>query len=709
MRALLLAAAAAVGALAPASAQAATADGREYELVSPPDKRGGSIAFQATTQAAPSGDRVAFMSTNAFAGALGSAFLNTYVAERSPNGWATTAVDPPALVSSNLYTQGTVAFSADLSKALQASRVALAPGAVQGDGNVYLRDHAGGGRELVATGPGGLWGSFTGFGQTPFGGATSDFSHVVFETNESLDPDAADGTTHVYEWTGGDLRLVSRMPDGTASPAGGEIGGVPNARPVSADGSRIFFTAGFFGPLFMREDGTDTVALSETRRTDGNPPTLEPAEFGGASRDGSVVYFTSNFLLDESGANTLYRYDVDDDELTDLASAATSPDSPDVRVVLAVSEDGEAVYFNSGAVLAPGATPPPVFGTNLYVWRDGQIRFIAQASDESIPSNTYLSPNGRYFAISGFSPLTPDDVPSSRCPTDPIFNNPDTFCRDVFLYDYQEDSLTCVTCDPNGSPQGHSNLGGSVFNPNLTDHRGRSVLDDGSVFIETPNVLDDDGDSNGRGDVYRWRAGQATLISTGDSDEPSYFGDATADGRSAFIITSERLVPIDVDNSFDVYDARVGGGIPAQHPPTQPAPCADDDCQGPPGADPGGPSPGTQGTGAEPPPPPRADLRLPRSRTVGRGGRIAVRVRLSRAAAVSVRAFARIGNRTRPVASGGARARRAGTVTVRLRLSAAARRRLARRGALPLTLVAYLNGGAQADRARLTVRERSSR
>jgi hypothetical protein len=43
-------------------------------------------------------------------------------------------------------------------------------------------------------------------------------------------------------------------------------------------------------------------------------------------------------------------------------------------------------------------------------------------------------------------------------------------------------------------------------------------------------------------------------------------------------VTRERLVGWDVDQNYDLYDARVGGGLPDPIPP-QP-PCAGESCQG---------------------------------------------------------------------------------------------------------------------------------
>jgi hypothetical protein len=61
--------------------------------------------------------------------------------------------------------------------------------------------------------------------------------------------------------------------------------------------------------------------------------------------------------------------------------------------------------------------------------------------------------------------------------------------------------------------------------------------------------------------------GCLSLLSTGKSANPSFFGDASASGDDAFLVTSERLVGQDQDQLFDVYDARIGGGLLSQSQP----------------------------------------------------------------------------------------------------------------------------------------------
>jgi hypothetical protein len=82
------------------------------------------------------------------------------------------------------------------------------------------------------------------------------------------------------------------------------------------------------------------------------------------------------------------------------------------------------------------------------------------------------------------------------------------------------------------------------------------------------------------------------LLSEGESSDASYFLDASSDGSSAFIATTSQLVPVDRDDLYDVYDARIDGGIDAQHV-VPGVPCENDACRGPATQTPPGSSPGS--------------------------------------------------------------------------------------------------------------------
>jgi hypothetical protein len=67
------------------------------------------------------------------------------------------------------------------------------------------------------------------------------------------------------------------------------------------------------------------------------------------------------------------------------------------------------------------------------------------------------------------------------------------------------------------------------------------------------------------------------LMSSGKSGDDSYFVDASTTGRDAFIATRQQFVGWDVNQNFDVYDLREGGGFP--EPPPVPPVCSGETCK----------------------------------------------------------------------------------------------------------------------------------
>jgi hypothetical protein len=150
--------------------------------------------------------------------------------------------------------------------------------------------------------------------------------------------------------------------------------------------------------------------------------------------------------------------------------------------------------------------------------------------------------------------------------------------------------LTCVSCNPKratppvgetteleGEGAGTHETGETTLTRNLSENGKR-------VFFQTQDALVE-GDTNGQTDVYEWEAdGEGTcrseaqnegclyLISSGTSNEQSYFGDASANGNNVFFFTRQALTPTEAGNNVDVYDARVcEAGEPCE---TSPPACA---------------------------------------------------------------------------------------------------------------------------------------
>jgi hypothetical protein len=103
------------------------------------------------------------------------------------------------------------------------------------------------------------------------------------------------------------------------------------------------------------------------------------------------------------------------------------------------------------------------------------------------------------------------------------------------------------------------------------------MSDDGRrVFYQTATALVPQ-DTNGQTDVYEWTPSGVSLISSGRSHEASFVLDNSASGDDVFFATTAGLDPRDTDGSYDVYDARVGGGFKLAEVA---APCEGDGCQG---------------------------------------------------------------------------------------------------------------------------------
>lgn len=555
---------------------------RAYEMVSPVDKNGGSVSMPVEPKTLGSGDAVSFWSSSDFAGAPSRVGANAYVARRGTESWSTEHVVPPIFNPGTILVKSVVP-SPDLAKTLQMSNVALTPGAIEGGSNLYLLDNATGERELVVAQEGlALFNNFAGVQPASgYSDGTPDWSHFTFYSSAGLL--GAPEEQILYEYANGELRIASRLEGETPVAAHIDASnlGFPYPNSVSSDGSRIFWVRGAStgdGEIYMREDGAETVPISASQKT-GEVGTLKEAKFGAASNDGSLVFFTSEENLTDESTNssnneTLYRYDVESGELTDLL-AGLAPDGPGVERLMATSEEGDYVYFAAEGALTPDSTQAPFFGSNLYVWHAGQVDLIGQVAEEGGgPEEAISSPGGEHFAFATREPLGADDPPSAACAS------AGELCLDVYYYRPATEQLACLSCT--GSPAaGDSHLGAQDFHEaNLGDEWSRPVLDGGTVFFDTPNRLLLQ-DVNGVGDPYAWREGALTLLSTGAGAGASNFGAATPDGSTVFIRTADPLVPQDADGSIDLYAVRVGGGLAGQFPPPQPPPCVGEACRGP--------------------------------------------------------------------------------------------------------------------------------
>jgi hypothetical protein len=554
---------------------------RAYEQVSPADKAGATIDPLIGFQAKPDGNGFVYKTANPDVGVESAPRYGRYASLRSSEGWMSRTLDAPSANQGEVLSWTIMAVSEDLSHALVVSTRKLTGGGIDGNTNLYLRDLRSGSYTLVVTtaDPHAYYYFTNVGGEGRFVGGADDFSWVVFSSETSLLPGATGGAAQLYRWSAGQLTLVSVLPDGSPS-HGTAIARnnprIPEIRATSDDGSEILFSLSLAGAedgVYLRK-GTTTIPLSVSQ-IGGAPAAPEPGSGSGISRDGRYAVFfvaSSTPLTDDAPAvpGNLYRYDSHTGELEYLLGAVPL-DSPQARSgVLKVSDDGSYVYF-----AGIGTTG------NIYVWHNGAVELISHAPQLLVgPFYGFAaSPNGRYLAFSGFDRVTSYDNTNNApgvC-TGGVNSLWPGQCGEVYVYDADRDQLTCASCPADGRPSlGDARLPNDEVS--LSNRYPRALTDQGQVFFDTPSSLVA-GDVNGTADVYVYQDGKASLISPGTAPADARFADASDDGTNVFFVTSQSLVGQDQDGgAYDVYDARIGGGIPAQNPAPPKAPCAGSEC-----------------------------------------------------------------------------------------------------------------------------------
>lgn len=625
-------------------------DCRAYEQVSPVDKDGSPVlaALETRWQASPDGGAVTYTSTGVFADAqTGGAVTFPYLSSRLQGGWSTHSLLPPQAPGSILPFTHIEVYSKDLSKGILVDgggtsaygqdQPLLVPGEPH-NVNLFLRDNITNSYQLIDVTPPSATPSPV---ADPGFIGSSDLSHVFFSESAQLTPDAPPpgAQPQLYEWTGGVVRLAGVLPDGTPVPASRralvpEATSGPGAnalasRAVSDDGSRVFFQiqgeSGSSEGLYLRQDATSTVQLDVPH----GPGPGGGGEFAVASSDGSQAFFVddaaaglTNDTVPGSGVN-LYRYDANSRVLSDVTPAAGA----EVQGVIGASEDGSYLYFVANGVLAPGASPGdcrsgyaarPAQTCSLYLYHAGAMTFIAALNGEDLGDwhealelndTATVSPDGHYLAfqslnsITGYENLAANGV---QCGTDRRTDAgpPQPRCAEVYLYDADvpgaSGALSCASCNPSGgAPVGSSLV--VTRGEQIPGYVPRYLSDSGRLFFNSLDALVPQ-DVNGQWDVYEFEPGgvgscrQAqgcvSLVSSGASPDPSLFRDASVTGEDVFFTTAERLVAQDGDQSLDLYDARVGGGLGSQNEAPV-AGCGGEACKAPAVGQPGEQAPGS--------------------------------------------------------------------------------------------------------------------
>lgn len=596
-RAAVFLAIALVGATRVAASASALPDGRQWELVSPPNTSGASISAFTTeggvAQAAADGDAFTWSaSAPVGAEAAGSRSLEwaQIFSTRSSTGWSSQDIAPPNEAATGFVVGDQSEyklFSSDLSLGLVEPKgeTPLSPEATER--TIYLHEDAGGGYLPLVTranvSEGAKIDTGTGIHQIgpEFLGATPDFGDIVFSSPQALTADADAYTgEHLYEWTAGALRLVNVPPENESAgrAAGGDLGyEFDHRQAISDDGSRVVWSTGRGNPdgdrLYMRD-----MTRAETVRLDVAQGAREPAgadaQFQTANSEGSRVFFTDDERLtaDSDAAEAspdLYVFESTNAEdeslkgtLTDLTVAVDPGESAGVQGLLpGASEDGSYVYLVATGVLTEAenvehekATPG---AENLYVSHETgtgwTTAFIARLADEDrndwgaatasggglYTLTSRVSPNGRYLAFMSDRSLTgyDNEDASSKAPGERLD-------EEVFLYDADTGSLACASCDPTGARP----IGALQKGLTTSDPLGRLLVDEDELWLG------------------RWLAGNVPGWTPVNLDvhafrQPSYLSNS---GR-LFFNSSDALVPQDVNGTEDVYEYEPAGVPAGEH------------------------------------------------------------------------------------------------------------------------------------------------
>lgn len=541
-------------------------DCRAYEQVTPVDKKGAQEPFHyrggitTAVLVGEDGNHVALEAPLADYGSGPDAGQSPYLFSRAEGkSWEMLAgSSQPETGISGIHPQ---VYSADLT--VLAFRAEYATSVSSESPNIeYKIGDVGGPYTLVASAP-----RKDVSAQEGWVAATGDFSKLVLQVADHAllgEPTGTVSGPDLYEYTAkGGLRQLNVDEQGStigscgARIVHGEEGGVSHLysgpHSISADGSRVFFEAVPGGEcagskdLYMRVDGSETVDIGAY-------------EFMAADADGTT-------LLLKNAAGEFFSYDI--------KSGVARPQSGSE---LAAAEE-------LGLLDIPAQQYNPEAG-------------------DGFSHSRYT-----YFA-GGVAGLPGDGIVNAG-------ETAGTVASQVYRYDSVEHVVQCVSCASSSDPEPVQNAyldgtqGQPFVNGGLPEYTLTSANGDFAFFTTTAALVREDvdgeipainnifspseflsigGHTSPSTDVYEWRRdgldgcaqllGCLALITDGRGGYLNLLLGSANEGRDVFIDTHSKLSSQDNDIAGDIYDVRVGGGLPEAPPPA--VECEADACSTPP-------------------------------------------------------------------------------------------------------------------------------
>lgn len=537
-------------------------------------------------------------------------------------------------------------------------------------------------------------------GSAQYQGASADGSLVFFTSDEGLDGASTANELYVFNTT---TTPIGPIPPMSAIPMASGTG-ILGVAAISNDGSKVFFVAS--GVLANNVNSVGLAALA-------NEPNLYMYETG----TGRTVFVAALAPPDIYTCKPTCA----SHELSNLGPIS----QPDIYRPDATTPDGSVFVFTSSNNLAENNhTPTTVLTEPAYA---EQHRLTVASTSGFHPRHTIEIGRGdkeeletvetidspTELTFSEYGPAIVDGLAQEQ----PEGSEVSEVNEEVYRYESDENSLTCVSCTPAGVvATGSATLGETGGGSYAPANHAPPMSENGSlIFFDSPDPLVPgmaEPQTNKLFEptsVYEWENGTVSLIAEGATTEAVLNG-TTPIGSDVFFTTRRQLTPGPNAGYTHIYDARVGGGFtePSQPPA---APCADEACRAF-----GSPTifsapPGSAGiTELTEPLPEASSPRFAVSKITGRQraalartGQVTLTVIVTAAGKLTANAIARLHGKDERVARASATTRDATTTTLTLRLSKPARAALAANKTLTLRLeVTYSTTGAT-DIAKLTV------